>query len=168
MRSNVIAWNGGCSEACIYRCLTGSAVSSLRLSMKGGITNKCAASSCHDPRRWRAPEGSRGPYLHSAVDCVGAAASVGFLMDNTDDVVALFGVQREEYRYRPAHNRLRLCGYRGHSRESAEYALELVRSGALSLAPLVTHRMPLERYGEAVDLLESRRAVKVCFLPWEQ
>jgi threonine dehydrogenase-like Zn-dependent dehydrogenase len=107
------------------------------------------------------------PRLQSAIDCVGAKESVEFLLDRTEDVVALFGVQREDYTYGPRHNRIRLCGYKGHCRESAEYAVALVRDGALDLVPLVTHRLPLARYAEGVSLLEARAAVKVCFLPWE-
>ena len=105
--------------------------------------------------------------LECAVDCVGAKESVEFLMDRTRDVVALFGVQREDYIYTPRHSDLRLCGYKGHSRESADYAVQLMESGDLDLGPLITHSLPLERYDEAVDLLEQQQAVKVCFLPWE-
>jgi len=108
------------------------------------------------------------PALETAVDCVGARASVEFLMDRVQDVVSLFGVQREDYTFSPRHfGGLRLCGYKGHSRESAEYAVDLIRRGKLDLAPLVTHSLPLARYGEGIDLLEKRQAVKVCFLPWE-
>ena len=109
---------------------------------------------------------SNMPRLESAVDCVGAKTTVEFLMDRTADVVALFGVQREDYVYQPRHHSIRLCGYKGHSRESAEYAVDLVRKGRLDLAPLVTHRLPLERYAEGIDLLEAQKAIKVCFLPW--
>lgn len=123
------------------------------------------ADACHDPRDAAALAGQ--PKLVSAVDCVGAKSSVEFLMDHTSDVVALFGVQREDYTYRPRHNTLRLCGYKGHSRESAEYAVDLIRRGRLDLAPLVTHQLPLERYAEGIDLLETQAAVKVLFLPWE-
>jgi len=87
-------------------------------------------------------------------------------MDATEDVVALFGVQREDYTYAPRHGRLRLCGYKGHSRESAEYAVGLIEQVKLNLAPLVTHNLPLERYDEGMALLESRRAIKVCYWPW--
>ena len=126
------------------------------------------ADDCHDP----AHLGDEFPLrprasLDTSIDCVGGAASVGFLMDRTSDIVAIFGVQREDYRFALRHASLRLCGYQGHSRESAEYALDLIRRGKLDLGPLVTHRMPLERYAEAIDLLESQEAIKVCFLPWE-
>ena len=70
------------------------------------------------------------------------------------------------FRISPRHYRLRLCGYKGHWRESAEYAVDLIRRGKLDLAPLVTPTMPLERYSEAIDLLETQKAIKVCFLPW--
>lgn len=104
--------------------------------------------------------------LDTSIDCVGAKRSVEFLMDRTQDVLALFGVQREDYTFSPRHYRLRLCGYKGHWRESAEYAVNLIRQGKLDLAPLVTHTMTLESYSEAIDLLETRKAIKVCFLPW--
>ncbi len=132
---------------------------------------RLGASGCYDPGGTienEFPARPKGPRLESAVDCVGAKASVEFLMDRTQDALALFGVQREDYTFSPRHfGGLRLCGYKGHSRESAEYALDLIRQGKLDLAALVTHRLPLERYAEGVDLLEQRQAVKVCFLPWE-
>ena len=126
---------------------------------------RLGAAAAFDPRD--AASLSAVPRLESAVDCVGAKATVEFLMDQTSDVVALFGVQREDYIFRPRHYSLRLCGYKGHSRESAEYAVELISKGALDLAPLVTHRLPLEGYAEGIDLLETQKAIKVCFLPWQ-
>ena len=130
---------------------------------------KIGADGCFDPT---ADIDAEFPMRHaarleSAVDCVGAKASVEFLMDRTQDAVALFGVQREDYTYKVLHHGIRLCGYKGHSRESAEYALGLIEAGKLDLSKLVTHRMPLEDYGKAIDLLESQQAIKVCLLPWE-
>jgi threonine dehydrogenase-like Zn-dependent dehydrogenase len=134
------------------------------------LATRLGASACHDPAS--APEAvvpkrPSSPVLETSVDCVGSKGSVEFLMDRTRDTLALFGVQREDYVYAPRHSRLTLCGYKGHFRESAEYALGLVAAGTLDLAPLVTHRLPLERYNEGIDLLEQRKALKVCFLPWE-
>ena len=93
-------------------------------------------------------------------------------MDRTADVVALFGVQREEYTFAPRHwigkrGGLRLCGYPGHSREAAEYAVGLITRGSLDLAPLTTHELPLERYMEGIGLLEQQQAIKICFRPWQ-
>jgi len=128
------------------------------------------AASAYDPRE--APESElparpAWPALHTTVDCVGAKASVEWAMDHTADVVALFGVQREDYTFAVRHYMgTRLCGYRGHSRQAAEYAVGLIERGLLDLAPLVTHHLPLERYAEGVDLLERQEAVKVCFHPW--
>ncbi|MCE5217902.1 alcohol dehydrogenase catalytic domain-containing protein [bacterium] len=113
------------------------------------------------------PSRPAGPRLQTSVDCVGLKVSVEALMDRTADVVALFGVQREDYTFAVRHHSLRLCGYKGHSRESAEYAAALIRERKLNLAPLVTHKLPLEKYGEGIDLLEQRKAIKVCFMPWE-
>ena len=60
-----------------------------------------------------------------------------------------------------------LCGYPGHSRAAAEYAVDLITQGKLNLAPLVTHHLPLSRYAEGIDLLERQEAIKICFHPWE-
>jgi threonine dehydrogenase-like Zn-dependent dehydrogenase len=129
------------------------------------------AAAAFDPREELSaefPVRPAAPALDGGVDCVGARASVEFLMDRVADVLALFGVQREDYTFAPRHYRgLRLCGYRGHSRNAAEYAVGLLEQGALDLAPLVTHRLPLERYNEGIELLERQEAIKVCFLPWD-
>lgn len=131
---------------------------------------KIAADECFDPTGDVAahyPARPDAPAIDTGIDCVGAKASVHFLMDHTTDVVALFGVQREDYTYALRHRGLRLCGYKGHFRESAEYAVDLMAKGKLDLSPLVTHKLPLSRYSEGIDLLETQQAIKVCFLPWE-
>jgi threonine dehydrogenase-like Zn-dependent dehydrogenase len=105
--------------------------------------------------------------IETSMDCVGAKASVEFTMDHTSDVVSLFGVQRESYEFAMRHYlRLRLCGYAGHSREAAEYAVELIDQEVLDLSLLSTHHLPLERYNEGIELLEKQEAVKICFWPW--
>ena len=129
------------------------------------------ASTCFDPEvddPLDHPLRPAKPRIYAAIDCVGAKASVEFLLDRVVYAVALFGVQREDYTFAPRHNSvLRLCGYPGHGRAAAEYALGLIKSKKLDLSRLVTHTFPLERYGEAIDLLEAREAVKICFTPWE-
>jgi threonine dehydrogenase-like Zn-dependent dehydrogenase len=108
------------------------------------------------------------PKVDTGIDCVGAKRSVEWLMDRTLDTVALFGVQREEYIFAPRHYHpaLRLCGYPGHSRQAAEYAVGLMGSGGLDLGILITHEMPLAEYNSGIDLLEQQKAIKICFTPW--
>ena len=101
-----------------------------------------------------------------ALDCVGAKASVEFLMDRTQGVLGLFGVQREPYTFDVRHyGRLTLAGYPGHSRAAAEYAVVQIEAGKLDLTCLVTHTLPLESYAEGIALLERQEAIKVCFVP---
>jgi len=102
--------------------------------------------------------------LDAAIDCVGLRESVQYIMDHTKGVVSLFGVQREDYTYGLMHTGLKLFGYPGHFRRAAEYALQKLIEGSLDLSLLVTHRMKLEDYEEAVRLLKTKRAIKVCFL----
>jgi threonine dehydrogenase-like Zn-dependent dehydrogenase len=134
------------------------------------VSAVCAA---HDPRTAPesvAPMRSHAAAIQTGIDCVGAKTSVEWLMDHVRDALALFGVQRESYSFTPRHYHpaLRLCGYPGHSRAAAEYAVSLIERGLLDLAPLVTHRLPLERYDEGIDLLSRQQAIKILYLPWNQ
>lgn len=105
--------------------------------------------------------------LDSAIDCVGSAKSAHFLMDHVDDVVALFGVQREEYTFAFRHyNGLRLCGYPPHNRGAAEYAVKLLNERKLDFSPMISHRLPMNEYPSALKLLERQEATKICLVPW--
>ena len=46
-----------------------------------------------------------------------------------------------------------------------ERALDLLRSEAVAMAPLVTHTLPLERLEDALRLVMDREAIKVALLP---
>jgi len=106
--------------------------------------------------------------LESAVDCTGLKKSIEFLMAHTQAVVAIFGVLREEVAFGWDHWRrgFKLLGYEPHNRAAAEQALHLIGSGQLSLTPLTTHSLPLTRYAEGVELLRTKQAIKIRFLPW--
>ena len=106
--------------------------------------------------------------LDSAVDCTGLKVSIEFLMAHTKEVVALFGVLRENVAFGWDHWRrgFKLLGYEPHNRAAAEQALDLIVQGQLDLVPLATHTLPLTRYKEGVDLLRTKQAIKVRFLPW--
>jgi threonine dehydrogenase-like Zn-dependent dehydrogenase len=102
-----------------------------------------------------------------AIDCTGLKVSVEYLMHRTVDVVALFGVLREEVNFGFTHwcRGLHLMGYGSHNKAAAETALAHIVEGRLKLDPLITTTMPLEQYAEGVELLRQQKAIKVCFTP---
>jgi threonine dehydrogenase-like Zn-dependent dehydrogenase len=105
----------------------------------------------------------------AAIDCTGLPGSLSLLLLTTRRAVSVFGVLREPVEFGFAHwaSGVALLGYGSHNRDAAQRALKLVVDGKLRLEPLVTHQLPLSRYGEGVDLLRRKEAIKVAFLPWE-
>ncbi|ULL16794.1 hypothetical protein DVH26_21505 [Paenibacillus sp. H1-7] len=127
------------------------------------IARQLGADQAYEPGAPEvAPRGSESAF-DIAIDCVGYPEAVRYIMDHTTEAVALFAVQRDDYILN--HKSLTVIGYPGHHREAAEYALELIAANRLNLAPLVSVELPLEAYTQAVDLLRSQKAVKVCFVP---
>ena len=101
------------------------------------------------------------------LDTTGLAVAIEFLIQRTNETVAIFGVLREHVGFGPEHwwGGFALMGYGEHNRGAAERALELVIDGRLRLAPLVTHTLPFTRYAEGVELLRRKEAIKVLFTP---
>ncbi len=102
-----------------------------------------------------------------SIDCTGLSPAVEFLMDRTRDLVALFGVLREEVRFGFKHwcDALHLLGYGPQTREAAEAALAHVEAGQLDLSPLISQTLPMSDYLEGVSLLQKKQAIKVLFIP---
>lgn len=122
-----------------------------------------------DDRYWTAERDE--PYaLDTALDCTGLPVAIEAMMTHTKEVVALFGVLRETVAFGWEHWRrgLKLLGYERHNRPAAEQALHLILQGQLDLALLATHSLPLLRYREGIELLRSKQAIKVRFLPWTE
>lgn len=105
--------------------------------------------------------------LAISVDCTGLGVSVDFLLKRTREVVALFGVLREEvgFGFFQWCGGLHLIGYGNQNRKAAERALEHIKSGALRLDPLITTTLPLSEYGKGVAMLKNKEAIKICFKP---
>jgi threonine dehydrogenase-like Zn-dependent dehydrogenase len=100
-----------------------------------------------------------------AVDCVGYPGPMQFLADRTGLAIAEFAVQRGDYVWTERHDGLEFLKYAGHGRAYAEYALALMVKGAVNLAPTLSAELPFERYAEGVELLRSREAMKILFIP---
>lgn len=105
--------------------------------------------------------------FHAGLDSTGLPVSIEALMRMSVRAVALFGVLRETDRFGPEHwyGGFSLLGYGEHNRPAAERALAAILAGNLDLTPLVTHQLPLSRYAEGVQLLQSMEAIKVLFDP---
>ena len=58
-----------------------------------------------------------------------------------------------------------LQGTYGHNRQAWENVIRLLDAGVLSLKPLVSHVLPISRWREGYELVESRQAVKVILKP---
>ena len=109
----------------------------------------------------------RGDLWTTGIDCTGLAPALQHLMALCSRFVHVFGVLRDPVQFGlPEYRKgLALIGYDRHTREAAETALSLVADGRLDLKPLATHQLPLGDYLEGIDLLRSRQAVKIQFLP---
>ncbi len=59
------------------------------------------------------------------------------------------------------YRQLRLTGGSESRRRDYRQALDMAAAGRLNLAPLITHRYPIERYQEAFDAAANRRGLKV-------
>lgn len=112
-------------------------------------------------------EALRQDPLDISIDCIGVADSVNRLMKVTRHRVIIFGVVHGPVTFTLDEWRkgLSLEGYGGRSRLGAEYALHLITSGQVKMAPLVSATLPLEEYARGVQLLLERQAIKVCFQP---
>jgi threonine dehydrogenase-like Zn-dependent dehydrogenase len=58
--------------------------------------------------------------------------------------------------------------YKGKKMRTFEIAIELMRQGKVNLAPMITHRFPLEQYREAITMMKKKgngSAIKVVFEP---
>jgi len=123
------------------------------------------ADEAHDPRSGQGAHFVGRGDVDYAIDCSGSAASVQFQLDIVRKGVALFGVPHETYRFEPRHFGLTLYGYKGHTIEAANYAMERLKSGAVRLAPLNTIELPLSRFAEGTALLAQQKALKVLYRP---
>jgi len=63
------------------------------------------------------------------------------------------------------YGELHVQGTFHHTPSSVERAFRLIVSGRVSIKPLISHEMPLERAEEALQLMGSGKALKVALLP---
>lgn len=103
--------------------------------------------------------GAKGTFSQ-AVRMVRKGGHVALLGVATDDVM-----EELPFKY-VTHNEIAIFGSRANPNVSAK-VLALMSSGALNVKDMITHRFPLEKFGEALDTFVHRKenAVKVVLLP---
>jgi threonine dehydrogenase-like Zn-dependent dehydrogenase len=102
-----------------------------------------------------------------AFECAGVAVSAENLMRVTTGNVHLFGVVHGEIRFTMDHwsRNVHLCGYPGHSRESAELALALMACGGVKVKPIIGITVGFAGYAEGLAKLKTGAVAKMCVVP---
>ena len=104
------------------------------------------------------------------VDAVGRCMSAALEAACPGGRVVLFGMDRHSSpRVNPFDISRRELTIFGSFIQRTEFpkVVRLLESGALSAARLITHRLPLAEFGQAIELLEAGEAVKVILDPSE-
>ena len=96
----------------------------------------------------------------------GAAINQGLSMVRNGGRAALLGLPADNVSMNLAENiifkGLTVLGINGRKMFETWYQMQaLVTAGRIDLTPIITHVLPLERYGEAFELLKDGKAVKV-------
>ena len=63
------------------------------------------------------------------------------------------------------YRELTIVGVNGSSPAHNKQALELIASGAVPVSDLITHRLPLDRLLDAIDIVARGEAIKVTIEP---
>lgn len=106
-----------------------------------------------------------------AIDVTGAAPAIeaAFTAVRRGGRLLVFGVAHEDATislspYRIYNQEITVLGSMG-VLDSYAPALDLIARGRVETAPLLTHALPLDRFGEALDLLRTGQGIKIQVLP---
>jgi 2-desacetyl-2-hydroxyethyl bacteriochlorophyllide A dehydrogenase len=106
-------------------------------------------------------EATEGQGADLVIECVGKASTLRAAMQmvRPGGTVLCFGILPDElndfYGYAMYYKELTLVGSRGMTPNDFVPAIRVVEDGRLDLQPLITHRFPLERTKEALDLVHK-------------
>jgi len=126
----------------------------------------------HDPvaEVWRL-SGERG--VDEAFECSGAQGTLhqAIRMVKKGGRISLLGVAKDAVREEIplkylAHNEIMITGSRANPNVS-DKVIQMMASGQLQVADMITHQLPLENMQQALDIFTNRRhgAIKVVVLP---
>lgn len=128
-----------------------------------------AWASQHTAAEIIAPEALTEHTFDYGFDCVGYAAAVQSLVDHARSKVVVFGVLHGKVVLDDEHwkrsFRFECFDMSPITRDDLDMALHVLAHPQMSMGSIVTHEGQLSQYGDAVKLLETKEAVKVCFYP---
>ncbi|MEO8504146.1 MAG: alcohol dehydrogenase catalytic domain-containing protein [Acidobacteriota bacterium] len=173
---------GGGSMGLLHVAVLRAVSPGIRLVLSDGLAQRRAAAEALGVERvvpagsgelsTAAHEISDGVGVDAVFDCVGGARALeeGLAASRAGGSLVLFAHARAgeaagfDLNALFKHERRVLGTYSGGLSEQNE-VFELLSSGRLDPTSLITHRMPLSRFDEAVELCRSHAALKVLFVP---
>lgn len=113
---------------------------------------------------------TNGMGVDLALECAGAAASARSCLDNLRPLgsytqVGHFGAKVELNFDHVAFKQLIVRGSVGYTAQTWSRTIRILERGALPIAEIITHRLPLARWHDAFDLCERKEALKVLLSP---
>jgi len=104
------------------------------------------------------------------IEATGSAKVLPAVVDATakGGTIVLLGVFHRSSEFNPAsivRHELNVKGSFCYSKDAFAASLELLRQGRIDIDPVVTHVLPLEEIGTALQLIDRREAIKVILEP---
>jgi L-iditol 2-dehydrogenase len=103
------------------------------------------------------------------VDCSGVPAAIEGVLEHTSGRLVIFSVPEGPFRITQADRRKRnTVEYSGTPQgRPGPYARQLLVSGAVKVKPFLSVEIPIEQFEHGIDLLRSRKAIKVSYDMWK-
>lgn len=143
-----------------------------RLAAAGALVHPHATIAGDDPLdAVLAQTDGRGADVVITAAASGAAQEQGLRMLARRGRLSLFGGLPKDHSTITVdanlvhYRELTIVGVNGSSPEQNRQALDLIASGAVPVADLITHRLPLDRVLDAIDIVARGEAIKVTIEP---
>jgi len=103
------------------------------------------------------------------VDCSGVPAAIEGVLEKTSGRLIIFSVPEAPFRITLADRRKRNSVEYSDSPlgRPAYYARELLLSGAVNVKPFLSVELPIEQFDQGIELLRSRKAIKISYDMWQ-
>jgi L-iditol 2-dehydrogenase len=146
--------------------VAGTATDAMRLELAGRLGAEVLADVSREDLLSVVERETCGRGVDVAMECAGSAASVANCLQAAGKLgryvqLGIIGSEAFVPFDLLLYKQLRLQGSVGYSVKTWARVMQILEQGKVSLAPLITHKLPLSRWREAFDLCEKKQAVKV-------